>query len=228
MLTLLVTNDDGVGAAGIGALVDALIVLDNVSVVVVAPATNQSGTGDQTTPGGVTSSASTTTGGVEALAVNGFPADSVNVALDEQGVVPDLVFSGINDGQNVGPLVGISGTVGAARTAARRGFPAVAVSQGLGTPADFPTGVQVTLAWFADHRSEVEAGTLGTDTIVSINVPTCTAGMLRGTVDVPLATDWGTNNPLGAQDCTSTLTDPADDVEAFFNGFAAVTPVPLQ
>jgi 5'-nucleotidase len=228
VLTLLVTNDDGVAAPGIGALVDALITLDNVSVVVVAPATNQSGTADQTTAGGVTSSPAVTTGGVEALAVEGFPADSVLVALDEQGVSPDLVFSGINDGQNVGPLVNVSGTVGAARTAARRGFPAVAVSQGLGSPADFPTGVEVALNWFAEHRGEVESGTLGTDTITSINVPTCTAGELRGTLDVPLATDFGTANPLGPQDCTSTLMDPADDAEAFFNGFAAVTAVPLQ
>src|SRR5689334_11101135 len=51
-LRILVTNDDGVGAPGLAALVDALQALPDVQVTVVAPATNQSGVGDRfsTTP----------------------------------------------------------------------------------------------------------------------------------------------------------------------------------
>ena len=50
-ITVLVTNDDGVSAPGIDALVQALRTSKNTKVVVVAPATNQSGSGGKTTPG---------------------------------------------------------------------------------------------------------------------------------------------------------------------------------
>ena len=50
-LRVLVTNDDGVAAPGIDALVQGLRKLDRVEVTVVAPADNKSGTSDMTTPG---------------------------------------------------------------------------------------------------------------------------------------------------------------------------------
>src|SRR5690348_180128 len=50
-LRVLVTNDDGVGAPGIDTLVQALRKLPNTTVIVVAPLTNQSGTGGKTTKG---------------------------------------------------------------------------------------------------------------------------------------------------------------------------------
>ena len=56
-ITVLVTNDDGVSAPGIDALVQALRTSKNTKVVVVAPATNQSGTGGKTTPGTLTTAA---------------------------------------------------------------------------------------------------------------------------------------------------------------------------
>src|SRR5580658_1371379 len=49
-LTILVTNDDGVGAPGINAVVQGLRALPHTQVTVVAPLTNQSGTGEKTTP----------------------------------------------------------------------------------------------------------------------------------------------------------------------------------
>ena len=85
-MTILVTNDDGVAAPGIDALVTALSALPDVEVVVVAPASNQSGSSDSTTPGGVTAQDATTISGHPAVAVNGFPADAVNYALDELGL----------------------------------------------------------------------------------------------------------------------------------------------
>ena len=50
-LRVLVTNDDGVAAPGIDALVQGLRKLDRVQVTVVAPADNKSGTSDMATPG---------------------------------------------------------------------------------------------------------------------------------------------------------------------------------
>lgn len=224
-LDILVTNDDGVAAAGIDAVVEALRVLPGVEVTVVAPATDQSGTGDQTTPGGVTAFATTTASGYPAVAVNGFPADSVLHALRVLGENPDLVVSGINAGQNLGPVVDLSGTVGAARTAARQGVPAVAASQGLGSPPDYPSGVAALLDWLEDYR----LGRAGPpyQEVANLNVPTCTSGTIRGTVEVPVATDLDPS-PLSPSDCTSTVTAVADDVEGFVHGFVTLSDVGLD
>ena len=65
-----------------------------------------------------------TASGVEGTAVDGFPADTITVALDELGLEPDLVVSGINQGQNVGPLaVRVGHRRRRLATAVRRGIP---------------------------------------------------------------------------------------------------------
>jgi 5'-nucleotidase len=223
-LTILVSNDDGVLAEGLDHLVQALAADPTVELVVVAPADEQSGSGDATTPGGAPAEPSATASGFAAIAVAGEPADAVLHGLD---VVladdpPDLVVAGINAGQNLGPLADFSGTVGAARTAARRGFPAVAVSQGVtceGCAYDFESGAEAFLEWFAANRGSLAAGT-----VVNINVPTCAAGtQIRGTVEVPSSTEAVGASSLAVADCASTVTDPADDVAAFNAGFVAVS-----
>lgn len=224
-VTVLVTNDDGVAAEGIDALVGTLTGIDGLEVVVVAPADEQSGQGGNTTDGPVESNETTTAGGYEAVAVDGFPADSVRVAIDELGIEPDLVVSGINAGQNLGPVVDLSGTVGAARAAAQRGVPALAVSQGLGEAPDFDAGAALAVAWVTDHLDAVRAGTLGSDVVFNLNVPTCEAGDVRGEVEVASATE---GNPLAPSDCTSTASGQTDDVSAFAAGFATLTEVPVE
>lgn len=223
-LVVLVSNDDGVSAPGIDALVEALREQPGVEVYVSAPAEDQSGSGDDTTPGGVEASEARTASGYPAVAVHGEPADSVAHALDTlfADEPPDLVIAGINEGQNLGPIVEISGTVGAARTAARRGIPAVAVSQGNPHPGqepDWEAGVRALLDWFVENRDRLVPGT-----VVNINVPTCVPGTsIRGTVVVPTAAHAESGNPVEPADCASTLTDPVDDIAAFRAGFVAVS-----
>ncbi|HMF04563.1 MAG TPA: 5'/3'-nucleotidase SurE, partial [Acidimicrobiia bacterium] len=79
-LQVLVTNDDGIAAPGIDALVQGLRKIKGVKVTVVAPAENKSGSSDTTTPGPLTTTQATTTSGYPAIAVNGYPADTVNFA----------------------------------------------------------------------------------------------------------------------------------------------------
>lgn len=223
---ILVTNDDGVGADGIDALVNALVALDNVMVTVVAPAENQSGSGGKTTDGPLEVRDATTKSGYPAKAVVGFPADSIVWALDQGGIdfVPDLVVSGINEGQNYSfEIAPLSGTVGAARAAAQRNVPSVAVSQGLGEPPNYPASVEAIVAWIEENRAELEARSAGepTPTFVSINVPTCAPGTaLRGVVEVPMGSLGGTD--YNATDCASTVT-PDSDVTGFQNGYGVVT-----
>lgn len=239
-LEILVTNDDGVGAEGIDALVEALRADPRNEIVVSAPAEQRSGSGDATietrpTCGTGQAMPSSTASGYDTAvwAVDGCPADAVLYALDNlyPNGPPDLVLSGINQGQNVGNVNGllsqISGTVGAAKTAACADVPAVATSQGEGEVIDYPASVAAVLQWLDDHRAAVVAGQIPVQNITSINVPSCGEDEIRGTVEVPLATENPNGYLLpGPQDCTSAVEDVSTDVEAFFNGYIAVTPVP--
>lgn len=125
-LRILLTNDDGFDAPGINAVRDALVRAGN-DVTVVAPLGNQSGTGGKLTFGGAVQ---VTHPDAKTYAVNGSPADSVEVGLSVVfgDHAPDLVVSGTNAGQNIGAATIHSGTVGAAVTAIEDGVPAIAVS----------------------------------------------------------------------------------------------------
>ncbi len=151
---MLVTNDDGVGAPGIDTLVEALRTQKNTKVVVVAPATNNTGAGGKTTPGTLTTAPAKTASGYDATAVTGFPADTITAALDQLGVKPNVVLSGINAGQNLGGLVDLSGNRRRRCSGlAARGIPrAVGRVQGLGDAPQYGNAAKLALAWLAAHR----------------------------------------------------------------------------
>jgi 5'-nucleotidase len=225
-LRVLVTNDDGFDAPGIDAIVEALRVLPNTEVTVVAPATERSGSGGKSSEGTLTAKDDKTRSGYPVKAVDGFPADTIIWAFDQENVAtrPHLVVSGINSVQNLGALLDLSGTVGAARAAATRGIPALAVSQGVAEPPDYPSGVEVALAWLADHRAELLArDTSSTEpaTVTNLNIPTCARGEPRPVVEVPADTTGA--NPLVAVDCVTPYPDPKTDVDAFIHGYITQT-----
>jgi 5'-nucleotidase len=216
-LEVLVSNDDGYGAPGIDAIVQALRAFPKVHVTVSAPAANQSGAGSKFTDGPVTATDQQTASGYPAWAVEGFPVDAVRYALRTRHVDPDLVVAGTNNGQNIGGAIPLSGTVGAAREGAQGWIPALAISQGLGSPADFPASATALDAWLDDFLLGL-AGRPALEPVTNINVPTCTAGSIRGTVHVPVGPGF-----VLPSDCTSTVTNPPNDVAAFANGFISVS-----
>jgi len=225
-LTILVSNDDGIAHPGLDLMVRRLAELDNVEVVVVAPAENRSGTSDQTTDGGAPFADAATASGVVAIAVDGFPADSVRVALDELGIEPNVVVSGINDAQNVGPFAGLSGTVGVARTAARDGIPAVAVSAGLTyDEAQFTVGAELVVAWITENRQALADRTLPAE-VISFNIPTCDPADMGEVVEVPLAEELPATGNVFASECDSSGPPPANDAEAIVAGFPTRTIIP--
>lgn len=127
-LRILLTNDDGYNAPGIRKAFERLTAA-GYDVTIVAPLTNQSGTG--------TKMMSAPTIAVKhpepkVWAVDGTPGDSVAFGLSEvfEGRALDLVVSGTNFGPNVAGLATHSGTVGGAVTALESGVPAIALSTG--------------------------------------------------------------------------------------------------
>ncbi|PIL23722.1 hypothetical protein GSI_13472 [Ganoderma sinense ZZ0214-1] len=159
-LNILLTNDDSWASANIRATYDALKA-DGHSVLLVAPAVQQSGKGGTfvlpttniTEAGGEfgTIAAGAPYFGSDAqngdlFYFNGTPAASVVFGIDviapkKFGSAPiDLVVSGPNEGQNNGPFVfTLSGTVGATYVSVERGIPAIAFSAGNNTHRSFTT-----------------------------------------------------------------------------------------
>jgi len=229
-LRVLVTNDDGVKASGIDKLVQALRKLPNVTVIVVAPLKNQSGTGGKTTNGPLKVTNSKTASGYPAKAVAGYPADTIVWAIDKHGLAtpPDVVLSGANLGQNISrPIVDVSGTVGAARAAAKRGIPALAVSAGFGIPAEkaaYATAAKQAVAWLTKNRAGLPTAKA---TVTNLNVPTCPTGQPKAKVVVKLATtSTGFLDPV---DCVTASPKPTDDVDGFVHGYVVQTNnVPLN
>jgi len=124
-MRILISNDDGYLAPGINALADAMASI--AEIVVVAPDSNRSGSSNSLTLDRPLSVQRAANG---FYSVNGTPSDCVHVALT--GLLsyrPDLVVSGINQGQNMGDDTLYSGTVAAATEGFLFGIPAIAFSQ---------------------------------------------------------------------------------------------------
>ena len=90
--------------------------MTGVQVSVVAPLANQSGAGGKTTDGPLSASSQHTLSGYPATAVDGYPADSIIYAIRDMHLNPDLVVSGLNAGQNIGPAVNASGDMASRRS----------------------------------------------------------------------------------------------------------------
>ena len=171
MTKILVTNDDGVQASGMLALVQAMRELGEVAVM--APAVNQSATGHKKTLFETMHVEDVALAdGFSARAVHGSPADCV--ALAALGVgnhwPPDLVVSGINHGANMGQDVTQSGTVSAAFEATIQGIPAVAVSLDshvANSVKEFEAAAQVA----QQVVERVLANRLPPLTVLNVNVP---------------------------------------------------------
>jgi 5'-nucleotidase len=122
-MNFLLSNDDGIDAPGLNALLTAA--RDFGNPVVVAPATPQSGMSHRVT---WENSVRLEPRGENQFAVHGTPADCTRLGLLR--VAPDTkwVLSGINEGGNLGADVYYSGTVAAVREAVLHGWPGIAFS----------------------------------------------------------------------------------------------------
>jgi 5'/3'-nucleotidase len=167
---ILLTNDDGIEAAGLRALEETLQGLG--TIVVLAPHRERSAVSHGLT---IREPLELTQLDEDRYSLTGTPADCVLYALKHLGSpAPDLVVSGINHGANLGDDIMYSGTVAAAREAARNGIPAIACSQAYDElPIDFERGkpfirslVEATLS--AERQSPV---------CLNVNIP---SGKLRG------------------------------------------------
>ena len=205
---VLLTNDDGIDAAGLAALYEELRAVADVTVV--APVENQSGVGR------ARSRAVDVDDHEWGHAVHGTPADCVAYALRALDEEFDLVVSGCNHGPNCGEyIMGHSGTVGAAVEAAYLGVPAVAVSayhrEDFFPPAEFTFETPARLTRLLAER------------VLDRGCPTDRAGVDAGEsdgahvaggdsrADLADADLFSVNAPVDAADCDLRLTEPLAD-----------------
>ncbi len=183
--TVLVTNDDGIGAPGLAALARAAARIGDV--VVAAPVEDRSGSGAAVSPAWLEEGilvSRVDIDGVDApsYSVHGPPALAVMAGLSGAlGAAPRIVVSGINRGSNTGLGVLHSGTVGAALTAGNLRVSALAVSLASSQPRCWATAVDVAAAamgWLL----RAPAGT-----VLNVNVPDVPTLEVTGVREAPLA-----------------------------------------
>ncbi len=175
---ILITNDDGVTAPGIRALVESVKGLGKV--IVVAPDKPQSGMGHAITIGSpLRMSKVNVFEGVEAYSCSGTPVDCVKLAVDK--VIhrkPDICISGINHGANHSINVIYSGTMSAALEASIESIPSIGFSLlDLSIEADF-TAAKKYARILVEHV--LNSKTTDKHLCLNVNIPKGEEKLMKG------------------------------------------------
>ena len=157
-MRILLSNDDGVEAQGIEALVKALH--KEHEVIVSAPMQQQSGMAHALTVGQPMEVARCErleqAYGIEAWSVGGTPTDSVKLYLEAIAgeKQPDLVISGINHGANLATDILYSGTVGAAMEGYLHDVNAMALSLDINSQLSYDEAAALLAADLSEFMQE--------------------------------------------------------------------------
>lgn len=164
---VLISNDDGIFASGIKALVNEAVSRGH-RVSVFAPDSQRSAAGHAISLNRPLRAEKLDFDGLTAYAVDGTPADCVRLGLHILGDdKPDFVLAGVNNGANRGAAILYSGTVSAAMEGSLCGVPAAAVSLCSFADKDYENSARLgidLLEWAKDHP-------LPRGEIYNLNVP---------------------------------------------------------
>lgn len=237
-MRILITNDDGVRAPGLEALVSVARRFGDVKVV--APDKEKSGCGHSMTLHDPLRIKAVPWGDLEAYEVNGVPVDCVNVGLTvawPDGC--DLVMSGFNNGPNLGVDITYSGTAAGAMEGAINGIRSVSLSMAsfvTGAPLHYETGA----TWLEEHWDRVVSAPWQRMTFLNINVPAIAYPELRGErlcrmgdrvyedrVERRLD-PWGREYFWQGGVVVMDANQPGSDVQAVSEGYVAITPITLD
>ena len=179
MSNILIGNDDGIFALGVRTLADTLAQAGH-QVTVVCPDRERSATGHGLTlhqPIRAKEVDSVFDSRVVAWSCSGTPADCIKFALS--AVLeshPDVVYSGINHGPNLGTDVLYSGTVSAAMEGALEGIPSVAFSLASFSAFEFQPAANFALK-LVPHLTETD---YPKPPLLSVNIPPVAASEITG------------------------------------------------
>ena len=235
-MRILLTNDDGIHAPGL-ELLEAIARQLSDDVWVCAPAEENSGAGHSLT---LHMPVRLREHGQQRFSVTGTPTDAVNLALRKLFAekAPDLLISGVNNGENLADDVTYSGTISAAMEGALAGIPAVAMSQAL---RDAGHGFAAAEAWAAQVLAPLLDLQMARRTVVNVNFPALPSAEVKGIRVVRQGFhDYARGSLVegtdprgrayywfGLDDIEHTL-DHGTDLEAVNEGYIAVTPLQLD
>ena len=169
---ILVSNDDGYLAPGLTFLADAL--KDKANITIVAPDRNKSAASNSLTLERPLNVMQHSNG---FYSVNGTPTDCVHLAITGLlDIEPDMVFSGINNGENMGDDVLYSGTVAAATEGRFLGLPSIAISINSSQPKHYQTAALVASKLLNGLLDQP----LAFDTVLNVNVPDIPFEQIKG------------------------------------------------
>ena len=176
-MRILLTNDDGIEAYGLGVLYDIAKTLSD-DVWICAPVVEQSGKGRGVT---LQDPLRVKRLGEKRFAVSGTPTDCVQIAVNDiLPAKPDLVLSGVNRGFNLAQDVTLSGTVAGALQGMTLGVPSIALSQCL----DFDVDSEAQWTSAKIHGAAVVSSLLERgwpeDVVINVNFPDCDAASVTG------------------------------------------------
>lgn len=176
--TILVTNDDGINAPGIRALISVMSEIGNV--VVVAPDSPQSAMGHAITINNTLylNKISAENATITEYSCSGTPVDCVKLAVNEiLKKKPDLCVSGVNHGSNSSINVIYSGTMSAAVEAGIEGIPAIGFSL---LDFDWNADFEQIKPFIKKIALEVLNKELPIGTILNVNFPKLKTDQIKG------------------------------------------------
>lgn len=240
-MKILISNDDGLLANGIRALIEALAPCHDVYVV--APDRERSAAGHSLTlhtPLRV-EEVNAKYGAKRCWMTTGTPGDCVKLAINailEKDELPDLVISGINHGPNLGADILYSGTVSCAMEGAMMGYPSMATSLA-SMNTDFEA-FKVSAEFVADLLNKIDIKRIPPKTILNINVPGLEKEDIGGVAVTELGSRMFTDayekriDPRGkvyywmAGELINEPEDAATDIAAVRNNKISITPVTYE
>lgn len=179
-MRILIVNDDGIASMGLRKLAEAARHFGSVTVV--APKEQCSAMSHRITIRKDLRLVKVVfpVPEVEAYHLSGTPADCVKTAVRYvMKEKPDYVFSGINNGYNVGFDIAYSGTVAAAMEGLMNGIKAIAFSHSFfGDLSD--EDFSVTDSYLLPIMEEIIACNKERDCVWNVNIPECGKQALKG------------------------------------------------
>lgn len=224
-MNFLVTNDDGINAIGIKILANALKKYGNVYVV--APDKHMSGASHSFKLSSISFVKADNFEDINAYHSSGTPVDCVRIGNALLNIDFDIVFSGINNGLNVGTDILCSGTVGAAREAVVEGIPGVAIS------TDFDSFDIVKTQLDALIKTIIYEKLYSKNYVLNVNFPTKEHKNIKGIkASIQGIKSYSTkfvhtNNDIYNQEDAGLYldTNPKTDVYLTKNGYISITPL---
>ena len=178
VVRILISNDDGIHAPGL-AVLEAMARTLTDDIWIVAPEVERSGASRALT---LTEPVRIREVAPRRFACSGTPTDCVLLGVRTlvEGAAPDLVLSGVNNGQNIAEDVTVSGTVAAAVQGMQMGIPSIALSQAKG----FRAGASIPWQTAAAHGPAVLRALIAArwpdGVVMNVNFPDCLPGDVTG------------------------------------------------